>query len=134
ACAPERRSSASSSPRACGPAYPERCTGIGPPAEVGMRITTWNVNGLRAAIRKGVDRHDDALAPDVLMLQEIRCLPEQLDPGRVAPAGWHVHWHPAERKGYSGVATLSRHPIEVLGTGMGDADPEGRILRIRTGG
>lgn len=98
-----------------------------------MRITTWNVNGLRAAYKKGLEAHLGQVRPDVLMLQEIRCLPEQLTKAQAEPEGWHVAWHPAERKGYAGVATWSRQPHEVLGTGMGDADPEGRILRTRVG-
>lgn len=99
-----------------------------------MRITTWNVNGLRAALRKGFSDHLEQLAPDVLMLQEVRALPEQLPKEWVSPEGWHVHWHPAQRKGYSGVATWSRRPFEVLGTGLDAEDPEGRVLRVRCGG
>ncbi len=99
-----------------------------------MRITTWNVNGLRAALRKGFARHVRRISPDVLLLQEVRALPEQL-PGRwMNPRGWHVHWHPAERKGYSGVAIWSRHRIEVLGKGIHESDPEGRILQARVNG
>lgn len=99
-----------------------------------MRIATWNVNGLRAAIRKGIDRHLAELEPDVLMLQEIRVLPEQLPEKWAAPAGWQVHWHPAEKKGYAGTSTWSRQPLEVLGTGLGGEDPEGRVLVTRVGG
>ena len=99
-----------------------------------MRITTWNVNGLRAALRKRFDHHVRGLRPKVLMLQEVRALPEQLEPKRARPRGWKVAWHPAERKGYSGVATWSRQPLEVLGTGMDGPDPEGRVLRVRTQG
>lgn len=99
-----------------------------------MRITTWNVNGLRAALRKEFAAHLDHLEPDVLMLQEIRAFPEQLPKAWREPDGWHVCWHPAERKGYSGTATWSRHPIERLGTGFdGHPDPEGRVLRSRVG-
>ncbi|MCE2439910.1 MAG: exodeoxyribonuclease III [Candidatus Latescibacteria bacterium] len=99
-----------------------------------MRITTWNVNGLRAALRKGFARHVERIAPDVLLLQEIRALPEQLPGEWVNPRGWYVHWHPAERKGYSGVAIWSRHRFEVLGTGINEPDPEGRILQARVKG
>lgn len=99
-----------------------------------MRITTWNVNGLRAALRKGFARHVERIAPDVLLLQEIRALPEQLPGEWIDPPGWHVHWHPAERKGYSGVAIWSRHRFEVLGTGIHESDPEGRILHARVKG
>ena len=97
-----------------------------------MRILTWNVNGLRAALRKGYESHIDRLAPDACMLQEIRVLPEQLPEDWNPPAGWNVHWHPARRKGYSGTATLARRPLEDLGTGIDGADdPEGRVLVTR---
>ena len=96
-----------------------------------MRITTWNVNGLRAALRKGFADYLDVLQTDVLLLQEIRCRPEQLPSQWAEPEGWHVHWHPAERPGYAGVAVWSREPFEVLGTGLDDHDPEGRVLRVR---
>lgn len=99
-----------------------------------LRITTWNVNGLRAALRKGFAEHLEAVAPDVLLLQEIRSRPEQLEGGWDAPVGWHVAWHPAERPGYAGTAVWSRHPIEVVGVGLDGVDPEGRVLRVRTGG
>jgi exodeoxyribonuclease-3 len=101
-----------------------------------MRITTWNVNGLRAAIRKGFAEHLAEVAPDVLLLQEVRSLPEQLPDDWAAPAGWHVHWHPAEKKGYAGTAVWSRLPMEVLAVGLepGDADLEGRVIRARVAG
>jgi exodeoxyribonuclease-3 len=99
-----------------------------------VRIITWNVNGLRAAIRKGFGEHLDGLAPDVVLLQEIRALPEQLPAAWRAPDGWHVHWHPAEKKGYAGTAILSRHPLEITGVGLDDDDPEGRVISARTGG
>ena len=100
-----------------------------------MRILTWNVNGLRAAIRKGFERHVDRMQPDVMMLQEVRALPEQLPGNWAAPSGWHVDWHPAQRKGYSGVATFSRLPQERLMTGIdGAPDPEGRVLATRLKG
>ena len=94
-----------------------------------MRITTWNVNGIRAAIRKGFAEIVEQVSPDILLLQEVRALPEQIPAEWVNPDGWHVHWHPAEKKGYSGTAILSRSPIEILGTGLDKEDSEGRILR-----
>lgn len=99
-----------------------------------MRITTWNVNGLRAALRKEFEAHVRTLDPHVLLLQEIRCRPDQLPTAWRAPEGWHAHWHPSERAGYSGVATWSRSPIEVVDVGMGQPDPEGRVLDARIGG
>ena len=101
-----------------------------------MRITTWNVNGLRAALRKGFADHIERIRPDVLMLQEVRALPEQLPEPWASPEGWHVHWHPAQKKGYAGVAVWSRLPMKVMGTGLSadDEDPEGRVLRVKVDG
>lgn len=101
-----------------------------------MRITTWNVNGLRAALRKGFEEHLDRVQPDVLLFQEVRALPDQLPIPWAAPDGWHVHWHPAQKKGYAGVAVWSRQPMKVLGTGLSDDDddPEGRVLRVKIDG
>jgi exodeoxyribonuclease-3 len=99
------------------------------------RVTTWNVNGLRAALRKGYGEHIATLGSDVLLLQEVRALPEQLPGEWQAPADWNVHWHPAEKKGYSGVATWTRGPHELIGRGLdGAADPEGRVLQTRAHG
>ena len=96
-----------------------------------MRITTWNVNGLRAALRKGFAEVIEQIQPDVLLIQEVRALPEQLPEPWAQPEGWHVCWHPAQRKGYSGTAIWSRTPLRVIDRGMGDSDPEGRVLRVR---
>lgn len=96
-------------------------------------ISTWNVNGLRAALRKGFADWVSDHAPDVLMLQEVRALPEQLPAGWRDPEGWHVTWHPAQKKGYSGVATLTRGPHQVISRGLPDDpdDVEGRVLQVR---
>ncbi|MFL2949350.1 MAG: exodeoxyribonuclease III [Candidatus Poseidoniaceae archaeon] len=97
-----------------------------------MRFVSWNVNGIRAAIRKGIDGYFTSLDADVWMLQEVRCLPEQLPKGWSWPDGYDVHLHPAEKKGYSGVATLSRTAVTNVKKGMdGTIDPgdtEGRLL------
>lgn len=100
-----------------------------------LRLTTWNVNGLRAALRKGfagfLERHD----PHVLHLQEVRALPEQLPADWRDPQGWSATWHPAQKKGYSGVATWTRGPHRVLDTGLpGEDDPEGRVLHTEFAG
>ena len=97
-----------------------------------MRITTWNVNGLRAALKKGFSDHVARIAPDVLMLQEVRALPEQLPEDWRDPVGWESVWHPAERKGYAGTAILSRLPMTVVARGIAGAeDPEGRVLHAK---
>ncbi|MCA9034006.1 MAG: exodeoxyribonuclease III [Planctomycetaceae bacterium] len=94
-----------------------------------MRITTWNVNGLRAAIKKGFMQHLDVICPDILLLQEIRCHPEQLPKEFQDPEGWCVHWHPAQRPGYSGTAIWSRTPVDDVVRGIeGNADEEGRVI------
>ena len=84
-----------------------------------MRFVSWNVNGLRAAIRKGIDAYFEELNADVVMLQETRTLEEQLPKGWSWPSGWQVTLHPAEKKGYSGVATGTTHAHTVLQTGKG---------------
>ena len=102
----------------------------------GMRLVSWNVNGLRAAIRKGIDGWIDTLGADVLMLQETRVLEEQLPKDWSWPEGHAVHLHPAEKKGYSGVATLSTLQQDVLpGFAWGEdaTDIEGRVLVTRHG-
>lgn len=101
-----------------------------------MRITTWNVNGLRAAIRKGFAEHIDQIRPDILLLQEIRVHPEQLPDDWAEPSGWHVHWNPARKKGYAGTAVWTRQPSELIRSGLTDRDPdvEGRVTHVRTAG
>ena len=97
-----------------------------------MRIVTWNVNGIRAAIRKGIDKFFDKIEADVWMLQEVRCLEEQLPKDWSVPEGYEMILHPAQKKGYSGVATLSKGEMKEQGRGMqGQLDPddsEGRVL------
>lgn len=100
-----------------------------------MRVATWNVNGLRAALTKGLPAWVERLAPDVLLLQEVRALPGQLPEPWAAPPGWHVAWHPAEKLGYAGTAVWSRHPIDAVATGLDDGpDEQGRVLRVHTAG
>ena len=83
-----------------------------------MRITTWNVNGIRAAIRKGFDEHIAAIAPDVLLLQEVRALREQLPADWNGLHDWHVIWNPAVKKGYAGTAILTRTPAQLKSTNV----------------
>ena len=103
-----------------------------------MRITTWNVNGLRAALRKGFAEELEQISPDVLLLQEVRARPEQLPEPWASPPGWEVTWHPADRPGYAGTAVWSRLPHRVVSRGLtrrvGGVDPDGRVLRVRVGG
>jgi exodeoxyribonuclease-3 len=100
-----------------------------------MKILTYNVNGIRAAVRKGLV---DWLARedyDIVCLQESKAQPEQIDMADFEALGYTHHWHSAEKKGYSGVVTLSRvEPTAVVvGCGMEAYDREGRILRTDYG-
>ena len=96
-----------------------------------IRLFSWNVNGLRACGRKGFAEWLAAERPDVLGLQETRTLPEHLDAELREPEGYNVWIHPAEKKGYSGVALYSRtEPEEVTLGGLGEErfDSEGRLI------
>ncbi|MBB6441546.1 exodeoxyribonuclease III [Phycisphaera mikurensis] len=107
-----------------------------------MRVTTWNVNGLRAALKKGFAEELARLGPDVLLLQEVRAFPEQLPGGwgEDGSHGWTKHFHPAEKPGYAGVAVFTRGPSAVSLRGLcgprqrSAACPEGRVLGVRFGG
>jgi len=98
-----------------------------------MRITTWNFNGIRAALGKGLWQWAAAEAPDALCLQEIKARPDQLTDEQRALPGYEIVWNPAERPGYSGVASLFRQPPEetVLGLDEPRFDVEGRVIRSR---
>jgi len=99
-----------------------------------MRVLTWNVNGLRAATRKGLSKWLDEIKPDVVLLQEIRCRPDQIEDDHPLHA-WHALWNPAERPGYSGTAVFSKRPLKLLCTGIdGAADPEGRVTSVEVDG
>ena len=95
-----------------------------------MKLISWNVNGVRAAINKGFVDYFTAVAPDVLCLQETKARPEQVT--TEMPAGYHAYWNSAEKKGYSGVATFTKEePLSVrYGMGIDEHDSEGRVLTI----
>jgi len=99
-----------------------------------MRIATWNVNGLRAAIRKGYGEHIERVGADVMLLQEVRALVEQLPADWQEPSGWDAIWHPAEKKGYSGTAVWGREKLKEGERGAGEADPEGRVVVAKVNG
>ncbi len=94
-----------------------------------MRLISWNVNGLRAAAKKGLPEWMDREAPDVLCLQETRAYPGQLpDEVRNIP-GYHSYFSRPERKGYSGVGLYTKEePVEVNHVFDEKFDPEGRLL------
>jgi exodeoxyribonuclease-3 len=100
-----------------------------------MKMLSWNVNGIRAAQRKGFVDWFAQEAPDVLSIQETKASPEQLAAELTEVPGYHVYFSSAQRKGYSGVATYTRvEPQDVAhGFSIEKFDSEGRILRMDYG-
>jgi len=99
-----------------------------------MKIISYNVNGIRAALKKGFLDWLEAANPDVLCLQETKAHKDQLDLSLFEAAGYPYHyWFSAQKKGYSGVAVLCKtKPAEVVyGTGIDYMDFEGRNLLVR---
>lgn len=93
-------------------------------------LVGWNVNGIRAAEKKGFAEWLAGTQADVVAIQETKARPEQLSKSLLTPDGYHACWCSAEKPGYSGVATYSRiPPVEVI-TGLADTrfDHEGRTL------
>ena len=94
-----------------------------------MKFVSWNVNGLRACIRKGFLDFLAGTDADLVCLQEVRALPTQVE---LDLPGWQVFWNPAQRPGYSGTAVLARRPVRAVFPGLGRAelDTEGRVLTV----
>ncbi len=93
-----------------------------------VKLVSWNVNGLRAVLRKNFLEFLADEAPDILCLQETKCRPTDVEP--VWPAAYTAYWNSAEKKGYSGTAILTRTPPLRVTQGIGVAahDREGRVL------
>ncbi len=92
-----------------------------------LRVTTFNANGLRAAVRKGFYDWLAEVRPDVVALQEVRARPEEIPP---PPPDYTLEVAPAERAGYAGVAVLARRPLCCVARGFAveEFDREGRLL------
>ncbi|MEO0452938.1 MAG: exodeoxyribonuclease III [Verrucomicrobiota bacterium] len=93
-----------------------------------MKLISWNVNGIRACVKKGFLEFIDAQDPDVFCLQETKAKPEQVDLG--LDLTYRHFWNSAEKAGYSGTAIYSKEePIEVFnGLGIPEHDTEGRVI------
>jgi exodeoxyribonuclease-3 len=93
-----------------------------------MKLISWNVNGLRAALRAGMADFMAREQPDTLCLQEIKATPEDVEASVFD--GYHVTWNPAAKKGYAGVLIATRQtPLTVThGLGLPAHDTEGRVL------
>lgn len=100
-----------------------------------MQIVSYNVNGIRAAARKGLAEWLAENNFDIVCLQESKAMLEQVDMAPFEALGYQHHWHSAEKKGYSGVVTMTRHEPDnvVEGCGIEKYDSEGRILRTDFG-
>ncbi|MDR2823681.1 MAG: exodeoxyribonuclease III [Prevotellaceae bacterium] len=100
-----------------------------------MKIISYNVNGIRAALTKDFVDWLRAESPDVLCLQETKAQPEQIDIALFAELGYTTFLHSAQKKGYSGVAILTRIAPDNIAVGMQSPvfDNEGRILRADFG-
>lgn len=96
-----------------------------------MKILSYNVNGIRAALNKGFADWLKATAADVICIQETKALQEQVDTSLLEDLGYHHYWFSAQKKGYSGVAIFSKiKPNKVeYGSGIDHMDFEGRIIR-----
>lgn len=100
-----------------------------------MQIVSYNVNGIRAAARKGLAEWLAENNFDIVCLQESKAMLEQVDMAPFEALGYEHHWHSAEKKGYSGVVTMTRHQPDkvVAGCGIEKYDSEGRIIRTDFG-
>jgi exodeoxyribonuclease-3 len=98
-----------------------------------MKVVSYNVNGIRAAMNKGLIDWLIKEAPDIICFQEIKALEDQINVSEFESIGFkYNYWFSAQKKGYSGVAILSKHePINIeYGTGISYMDFEGRNLRL----
>ena len=100
-----------------------------------MRIITYNVNGIRAAVKKGFIDWLNTNPADVICLQEIKANKEDIPEAEINSAGYQLHSYSAQKKGYSGVAILTKiAPDKVFfGNGILQSDAEGRVIRADFG-
>jgi exodeoxyribonuclease-3 len=98
-----------------------------------VKFISWNVNGLRAVLRKNFLEYLAAEAPDVLCLQETKCGPDDVE--QLWPAAYTTFWATAQKKGYAGTAMFTTtRPLKVAtGIGLAEHDREGRVLTAEFG-
>ncbi len=98
---------------------------------VGMKLISWNVNGIRAVIKKNFAEFVSEEQPDILCLQETKARPEQVELP-LEMGGYQAFWSSAEKPGYSGVAVFTKQkPLNVKeGLGIEEHDKEGRVLTV----
>ena len=100
-----------------------------------MKIVSYNLNGIRSAMSKGLLDWLQTENPDVFCIQESKAQPEQIDTLAMQELGYHSYIHSAEKKGYSGVCIFSKQVPDrvVVGMGIPAYDSEGRVLRADFG-
>ena len=100
-----------------------------------MRIISYNVNGLRAAIKKGFLDWLQSNPADIMCLQEIKAEKDNVDYKSIEALGYQTFWYSAEKKGYSGVAIFTRRQPDAMyyGNGIMQSDAEGRVIRADYG-
>jgi exodeoxyribonuclease-3 len=96
-----------------------------------MKIATYNVNGIRAAIKKGLVDWLKEENPDILCIQEVKATSDQVPEEVFSDLGYNAYWNSAVKKGYSGVLTLSKIKADKVEKGISQEvyDIEGRVLR-----
>ena len=94
-----------------------------------MKLISWNVNGLRACVKKGFEDFFKEADADIFCIQETKLQEGQID---FAPEGYEYYWNYAEKKGYSGTAVFTKqHPLKVWnGIGIEEHDQEGRVITL----
>ena len=101
-----------------------------------MKIVSWNVNGLRAIMKKGFKESVMELDPDILFIQETKMQEDQLvEEIHLKELGYTLTMHSGVRKGYSSVAVYTRIPVDeiIKGSGMEEYDVEGRVIQVNVG-
>jgi exodeoxyribonuclease III len=98
-----------------------------------VRILCWNVNGIRAVMKRGFLDWLNRESPDILCLQETKATPDDLPEELLNPSSYHTYWNYPQKKGYAGVATFSKEkPLEMQkGFGIYEFDIEGRVIISR---
>ncbi len=100
-----------------------------------MRIISYNVNGIRAALKKGFIEWLKTNPADVICLQETKATDSDVDTKALEDLGFHHHWFSAQKKGYSGVAVFTKQKPDAvkIGTGHEISDFEGRVIELQFG-
>lgn len=100
-----------------------------PVSEQAVKMISWNVNGIRAVLKKNFISFFEAEMPDILCLQETKALQEQVE---VDLPGYQAFWNSANKRGYSGTAIFTRFPPQAasLGIGIEKHDQEGRVVTL----